>query len=127
MLGCVTFILHLVWESVHLSLYKGYEKLGTGWRLSLMATLGDVMYVLLAVLFMSLVKENVTWLSHPTFVNYGNLALLGFAIALFVEYKALALRRWGYGDRMLLVFGVGLSPLLQMTILLPLAVYIAHL
>ena len=126
LLGFSTFVLQYVWEAAHVSLYKDYEKLGTGWRLTLLATLGDVMYALLAVLFVSLVKGSIAWLSNPSAGDYCVLALVGFLVALFVEYKALALRRWAYTSRMPLVFGVGLSPLAQMTILLPLAAYIAH-
>ena len=127
LLGFVTFVVQYVWEKLHISLYKDYEKLGTGWRLTLMATLGDVMYVMLAVLFVSLAKQDMRWLYDPTVGDYGALALLGCGIALFVEYKALALRRWVYTARMPRILGVGISPILQMTLLLPLSLFLVHL
>ena len=86
--------------------------------------LGDVSYTLGAYAFLALVKRNLLWLKDWDWTGYASLAILGAFIGLFVEYKALALHRWAYTSDMPLVFGVGLSPLLQMMILLPLSVAI---
>ncbi len=126
-LAGISFALHFVWERVHINLYTGYEKLGKGIPLTLMATSGDVLYTILAVLFVSTVKQNTLWVVHPTLAEYGSLAIVGFCIALLVEYKALALKRWAYKKSMPLLFGVGMSPLLQMTLLLPFTVFSTHL
>jgi amino acid transporter len=89
------------------------------------ATLGDVAYALGAVLLAALFKRRYGWLADARASDYAGLAILGFCIALLVEYKALALHRWAYTSAMPLVLGVGLSPLLQMTILVPLSAYLA--
>ena len=125
-LGVLTFILHGLWESLHIPLYKDYEALGEGWELTFIATVGDVMYVFVAVCFISFCKGDFTWLTMPAIDDYLELALVGFGVALFVEFKALALGRWGYRDSMPLLFGIGLSPLLQMMLLLPLSVFCTH-
>ena len=127
LLTCVSFLLHLAWEWAHLPLYTGYEGVGGGTPIVLFATLGDVAYTLIAVLVVSLFKGRLEWLRHARPADYIGLGILGFGIALLVEYKALALHRWAYTAAMPIIFGVGLSPLLQMTLLLPFSVFIAQL
>lgn len=123
LLVAVAFILHFVWEMAHIPLYTGYEALGTGMSLTLLATAGDVLYTLAAVLLVALFKQNFKWIRAAKPSDYVGLGVLGFCIALFVEYKALALHRWAYTAAMPLFAGVGVSPLLQMTLLLPLSVF----
>jgi hypothetical protein len=53
---------------------------------------------------------------------YATAAILGLAYAVLVELAGLAAGSWSYTERMPVVpvFGVGLWPLLQMTLLPPL-------
>jgi hypothetical protein len=119
----VSFFLHLTWERLHIVLYKGYEALEGVLPVYLHAALGDVMYTLLAIGFMTLLCG--TRIFHaPLSRDYALLAFLGLCIAIFVEVKADMFGRWEYTDAMPLIYGLGLSPLLQMTVLLPLSVYI---
>lgn len=117
------FLTNALWESIHLPLYTGYEHLGTGWRLILWATAGDVLYTCLIVGFVFLCSgKNPSWrLSQYTALGIG-----GFVCALLVEYKAMALHKWAYTTMMPTFLHVGLSPLLQLTILVPLSVYLAQ-
>jgi len=124
-LATISFLLHVVWERLHIVFYTGYEALEGVLPVFLLATLGDVVYTLLAVSAFALVKRDILWVRRAGMGDYAALALLGFFIAVFVEYKAMLLGRWAYTDAMPLVYGFGLSPLLQMTVLLPLTVYIA--
>lgn len=123
-LAAITFILHLVWERSHIVLYTGYEKMEGRLPVYLWASLGDVMYTFVALGIASFFTTESLWFLNATPTNYMGLALLGFFIAVFVEYKAMALGRWHYTARMPRFLGLGLSPLLQMTVLLPLSVYI---
>jgi hypothetical protein len=123
-LAAISFLLHIAWERLHIVLYTGYEALEGVLPVFLLATLGDVMYTLLAATAFALVKRDLTWVRRAGMGDYAVLALLGFFIAIFVEYKAMLLGRWAYTDAMPLIYGFGLSPLLQMTVLLPLTVYI---
>ncbi len=86
------------------------------------ATIGDVIYTLAAYLFVALLKRDLNWLVRMTKLDIAAVALIGFFISIFVEYKAFAFDRWFYMDSMPIIasLGVGLSPVLQMTILLPL-------
>ena len=121
--GVTAALLHLLWECAHVRLYTGYEHL-THMPILVYAISGDVLYTLVAIFFVSLVKGQLDWLAMPSVRDLMALMLLGFWIALFVEYKALALHQWAYLDTMPIIpiLNVGLSPIVQMTILLPLTV-----
>lgn len=126
-LALVSFFLHILWETSHVSLYTGYENLPFAHSIEWYATGGDVVYTLVVILFFSLVKGGFSWLQRPRGRDYALLAFAGFFLALFVEYKALALGRWEYLPSMPVIpfLEVGLSPIVQMTLLLPLSVWIA--
>lgn len=124
LLAVTAFILHIVWERTHIVLYTGYEKMEGKLPVFVWATLGDVLYTFVAIGLISFFTDTALWFLDASTVNYVGLAVLGFFIAVFVEYKAMALGRWRYNTRMPLFMGLGVSPLLQMTVLLPLSVYI---
>jgi hypothetical protein len=124
-LAGVSFLLHFVWEKLHIGLYTGYEALEGALPVFLYATLGDVGYTLLAVLVVAALRSETDWMRNARRREYALLAGVGLAIALFVETKAHLLGRWEYTDAMPTLWGFGLSPLVQMTVLLPLSVYIS--
>lgn len=130
LLAANSFLLHFVWEKMHIVLYTNYEALEGGLLpISLLATLGDVMYTLMAVGLVALFKGEVLWFTRASARDYAGLALLGIGIALFVEYKAFSFSRWAYTDAMPIIpfFNVGLSPVAQMAILLPLSIMLTTL
>ena len=126
-LVCVSLILHLAWERAHLGLYTGYEGINGPLPIVLWASAGDVLYTLLAFLLVSFFKRRLHWVADAGRRDYAGLMALGFLIALLVEYKAMFLERWAYAAAMPIIpfFGVGLSPVAQMTLLLPLSVLLA--
>ena len=127
LLALLAFSCHLVWEKSHIPLYRGYESLGTGWRLALWATSGDVLYTLLIALVVATALKRLDWFVSPTARQLVCAALLGLLVALFVEYKALYLHKWVYGPEMPIIplIHVGLSPILQMTLLTPAVLFLA--
>lgn len=122
----VSFFLHLGWESLHVQLYTGYESWTGGTPVVFLAAIGDVLYTLGAFTLVSGFKGSVEWIEMATKRDYLMLVTLGFLIALFVEYKGLALHRWQYLPDMPLIplLQVGLSPIIQMALLLPLTIFI---
>lgn len=123
-LALVAGVSHFVWESSHVHLYTDYEKMEGFLPVTVFATLGDIMYTLLAAGLFVLLRgytfiEKTTWQSSMT------LAITGLLIALFVEQKAMLEDKWEYTDAMPIVYGFGLSPLIQMSVLLPLCVYLS--
>jgi len=127
-LAVTTFILHFIWESFHVSLYGGYENLSPYLPITLWATLGDVLYTFGAFLLWFVVRKRVAFTNAARGADYFFFVLAGFAIALFVEYKALTLGSWYYLPEMPIIpfLKVGLTPVLQMTILLPLSIFITE-
>jgi len=120
----VSFALHLAWERTHIVLYTGYEKMKEWLPVFVAASLGDVMYTFFAISLISLFKGTIFWFLSANTMDYIGLALVGFFIAVFVEYKAMVSNRWEYTPRMPRFWGLGATPLIQMTVLLPLTVYI---
>ncbi len=125
----VGFVLHLLWERSHIGLYTAYEKMEGVLPVYLFATIGDIVYMLGAILLVGIIKGDTLWLLSARPTDFLVLIFFGFAIALFVEYKALALERWAYGPSMPMIswLHVGLTPILQMSILLPLSAWCTKL
>lgn len=127
LLVLIAFTLHFVWERMHVVLYTGYEAMEGVLPVYVFASLGDVSYTLGAVLLISFFTGCLTWFLRARPLAYAGLAIAGLLIALFVEYKALALGRWAYTDSMPMLGVLGLSPLIQMTLLLPFSVFLTAL
>ena len=127
LLAFVAAALHFIWESLHIHLYTGYESLGGGIPITAYATAGDVIYTVAAVLAVAAFKRKLDWMRDATRANFASLAIIGFCIACFVEYKALVFDRWAYTWDMPIIplLNIGLSPMLQMAILLPMSVWLA--
>lgn len=126
LIAVTSFVLHFFWESLHVQLYIGYQSWSGDIPVVLLATIGDVLYTLGAFALVSGFKGDVEWISNARWQDYFMLVTLGFLIALFVEYKGLALHRWQYVPDMPLIplLHVGLSPIIQMALLLPLTIWI---
>lgn len=122
-LAIVSFLLHLAWEWMHIVLYTEYDALKGRIPVFVFATFGDVLYTILAVLTVSLFKGGLLWMLSPQTNDLLGLMVVGLWVAVFVEYKAKALHRWKYTDSMPTISEIGLSPVAQMTVLLPLSVF----
>lgn len=123
-LAGISFLLHILWERLHIVLYTGYESLEGMLPVYLFATIGDVFYTLLVVFLIAVVRRDRAWMEKIRTKDYATLAVIGCTVAVYVEAKARIYERWAYTDAMPVIWGFGLSPLIQMTVLLPLSVYI---
>lgn len=119
--------LHYLWESSHVRFYTAYTHL-SDMPITLYATFGDVLYTLILVLIVALLKRKLDWWTNVHWTDILALAIMGFFTAAFVEYKALALNRWEYLPSMPIIplLNIGLSPVVQMTVLLPITVLFAR-
>jgi hypothetical protein len=122
-LAVIAFLLHVVWENAQAPLYAGYRSFSQHFSLCLIGTLGDVAITLAVLAFMLLIKKELT---RPA--DFLALAILGLMIAVLIEQHALLVGKWSYAFVMPLlpVVKVGLAPILQMTLLLPLSFYLAR-
>jgi hypothetical protein len=124
------FGLHALWEFVQCTVL--YDMWSWGfWRATVWmwgAIAGDVV-ITLGVAFGAAVLVGVRRLSPPDRAGWAALLGVGFVAAVGLEWAAQALGLWGYSDLMptVTVFGrtVGLSPIVQVTVLPALAVWAA--
>jgi hypothetical protein len=102
------------------------ETAGYSWTITLgrctRAAMGDVGIILVIYVTSALVGGGLRWGLRGRSSMFATTAVVGLAYAVLVEDLGLAAGRWSYTERMpvMPVLGVGLWPLLQMTLLPPL-------
>ena len=87
-----------------------------------LASLADTIMAGLLYFGFAVIYKNGFWIQHLTVSRTVWLILVGGAGAAVSEIAHLSADNWVYTDRMPLVFGIGLTPLLQFSIL-PLLIY----
>lgn len=128
-LAAVSFVLHYIWEGAHVHLYTNYDGLSGALPITLWATLGDVFYSLFVGGALAAIRKGVGGVEHMKSAEYAWVALVGLALAISIELRAQWLQLWSYTEAMLIipVLNIGLSPVLQMTLLLPLSIFFTTL
>jgi hypothetical protein len=125
----VAFGLNWPWEMVQMPAYV--EMAGRSWAETVLpcalAALGDVAVTLTIYGLGALAAGQWRWGVEPRWNIYATGALLGGLVATALECRFLASGRWSYNERMPVVpiLGVGLWPLLQLTLLVPISWAIA--
>ncbi len=120
----VGFILNLIWENLQAPLYEGYNSFWQHFNICFVATLGDVLIILLVFGGFALLYRNIYWFSSMNIMRIVFLMGLGTFIAVVIEAFNLGIGRWAYTNAMPTIGGIGVLPLLQMMILLPLTFYL---
>ncbi|HLC85244.1 MAG TPA: hypothetical protein VJH22_05620 [Candidatus Nanoarchaeia archaeon] len=120
-LAGLAFATNLLWETLHYPLYVCTIPLV---ECSIVAAMIDVLLIGLVYLIVAGINGTVLW--RPTYWNLIASSLLGLVIAILIEVRALGFGKWSYASAMPTVFGLGVSPLLQLTLLTPLVIWIAH-
>ncbi len=120
----ITFILHLIWENAQAPLFVGYQSFSQHFSMCFVGTIGDVVITLLILVFMQLLKKNTI----ETIADFIVFAIIGFVVAVIIEQRALLVGSWDYTQVMPIIpwFNVGLLPIIQMTLLLPLSFYLTQ-
>jgi hypothetical protein len=124
-----SFALNWLWEMAQMPAYA--EMAARPWQKSLVpctvASLGDVLATLAIYGVGTLATGQLRWGTTGRWNVYATAALLGAACAIAYEWYSLFAGRWSYSNRMPIVpvLGVGLWPLLQLTLLVPAAFWIA--
>lgn len=118
----LAFLLNYAWELGHCSLYKGFVYDGPHVAFLGLASLADTIMAGLLYFGFALVYKDGFWVQSLTLFRTVWLVLVGGTGAAASEIAHLSAGNWTYTDRMPLVFGVGLTPLLQFS-LLPLLIY----
>jgi hypothetical protein len=111
----ITFILNAVWELLHYRLYFDLSGIAKYPHL-LLATFTDMIILLVIFLIISLKNKKISWINKPSKLDYLLVVVLGLLVAIFIEARALYIGRWAYKIAMPTIFGIGLSPLLQLAV-----------
>ena len=120
----LAFLLNVAWEILQIPLFKGgvYE-----WQhilFCVLASVADVIMVLLIYFGFAFIYKNALWVNKLKAKRLILLILTGFAGAVLTEVWQLSIGTWSYSSAMPLipVVDVGLSPVLQFMIL-PILIY----
>lgn len=104
----VALLLSAVWELAQMPLYvvdvSGWEC----WILCLKASVWDALIITGAYYFVDTPNRRQRYILS---------AILCILIAVFIEQRALAEGRWAYSTLMPTIFGIGISPLIQLPLL----------
>ena len=128
-LALFAFLLNFVWEVLQAPFYRGMADSAhwTAVRTCTLATVGDVVIMLVAYALVAAPARDRWWLAVPTPARVGGFLTAG--VAATIALKALnvyGLGRWAYGRLMPVVFGIGLAPVLQWLVLPPATLWLAR-
>jgi hypothetical protein len=112
----LALVLHLLWEVAHLRLYLLAED-GNRWRVTLYmahCVLGDVAIATLTYLLVAMFWRQMNWPRQRMWAGGMMLVALGMGYTAFSEwYNVYQIQSWVYSETMPLIFGIGVTPLLQ--------------
>ncbi|MFH0936114.1 MAG: hypothetical protein V1815_00355 [Candidatus Woesearchaeota archaeon] len=111
----IVLILNLIWEFSHYSLYVDMSGLSKNYHL-IQASFIDLIIIAFIFLIISIKNKNTKWIEKPSLMDYSMIIILGLIIAIIIELRALSIGRWIYIELMPTIFGIGLSPLIQLAI-----------
>lgn len=119
-LGLVLLILNIIWEFSHSFLYimaKSIDMSGISKYPHLIAaSFGDMLIIIGIFIIVSLKNRNFTWIKGPGKFDYLLIIFLCLAMAVFIEVINLNSGRWAYTAAMPTIFGIGISPLIQLAL-----------
>ncbi len=117
--GVVGFLANFFWESVQAySLYQNHVIDSPDYtRMMVVVSLRD-MFLLFSVLVVSmLIFRNRHWYLRMSPSNHAFVVVSNLLLAVFIEVRALYFENaWQYSNLMPTMFGIGLSPLLQLVV-----------
>jgi hypothetical protein len=118
----LTFVLNLVWEVAQVRLYTLWysaDGISIAWAL-LHCTLGDVVIALAMFVVTGIMLWRLDWPERHPWLG-GVIVVIGaMAFTAWSEwYNVYRAGNWAYTARMPMIFGIGLSPLMQWLILPP--------
>lgn len=115
----IAFSVNFIWEVLQGPLYKGFEYDWQHISFCALASIADMLMVLILFFGFALVYRNVNWVMNVDFEIIVPLILVGSVGAIFGEIWHLAHGDWSYAEAMPLIpiMEIGISPLLQFALL----------
>lgn len=121
----LAFALNLVWEIAHVRLYTIWveaDRLTVAWSL-VHCTLGDVAIALTMFALAGIVLRQTDWPASSPWSGGAIVTVGAMTFTAWSEwYNVYQIASWSYTASMPVIYGIGLSPLLQWLILPPIMV-----
>ena len=128
-LWLAAFGLNMLWESAQVFAFSSLDKASAFevFILVTIASIADAFITLAAFLIVALLRRNWQWRKSAGVSDFLIFAVVGMLSAVLIETIALSRGTWTYGDYMPIIplLKIGLLPFLQLTILLPAALFAA--
>lgn len=122
-------LLHFAWEMMQVPLYEGMAT-DEHWPAVLRCTqaaVGDVVIAMGAYAGAAMLARDRLWLRTPRAAPLLAYLIIGLLVTVVLEWlNVYQWARWSYSPGMVTVFGVGLSPLLQWTLLPQLTLWLTR-
>ena len=112
-LGVLVLLLNVVWEFSHFRLYVDLTGIPKTQHL-LIASFTDLILISLIFAINSLNHKSMRWIEKPKFADYFFIVILGALISSVIEIYSVGKGRWAYTELMPTIFGIGVSPLIQL-------------
>ena len=112
-LAIIILGLNIVWEFSHYRLYIDLTGIPPTTHL-IIASFADLFLVFLIFFIISIFNKSISWIENPHKLDYNIIILFGILIATIIEIYSLSNGRWAYTNLMPTIFGIGLSPLIQL-------------
>ncbi len=115
----ISYLLNFIWESFHSAfLYEGMDFAAGKYVLMVSYVSAiDGSLILGIYLFVSFLWRDIFWLRKMKGKHWYTVFIAGLAIAAVIEYRRVFITMtWRYNQFMPTIFGIGLSPLFQLSI-----------
>ena len=122
----IALIINIIWEFSHYQLYIDLSGIPSTRHL-IQASFFDMLLLIGIFLFISLKNKTISWINKPKKSDYIIIIITGFIIAIFIETINLNFGRWAYKEIMPTIFGIGLSPFLQLALTGILSLFIVNI
>ena len=112
-LAFIVLFLNLTWEFSHYRLYIDLTGIPSTLHL-LIASFTDLFLVFFIFLIVSVFRRSLSWIENSRKLDYILVIILGILISAIIEIYSLLNGRWSYTNLMPTIFGIGISPLIQL-------------
>ena len=112
----ISFLINIIWEFCHCGLYSTCVNWQSKKRILLLtfASFKDALFIVIFYLISIFTSENKNILEVPLSLSY--FIALSLLFSFIDEKLSIKYKRWEYSLKMPKVFGVGITPLLELAI-----------
>lgn len=125
-IALIAFLLNFIWEVGQGPLYEGFKYDARHISFCALASIVDMLMVLILLFGFGLLYHNVFWIKRLTIIKVSSLVVVGTVGAIIAEIWHTARGDWDYAEAMPIVpyVEMGLLPILQFAVL-PLIIFLA--